>query len=469
MGETAAVPAETIQEPIKTPFREITSIAVPVSLEMVIQLLLTFINQIIVGTLGAVAVAAVGLAGSLSFLFFVTLGALGSGTSILIARREGAGDRAGVSHALTVTVLLGLGVGALLTAPIVLSSGPLLGLAGGSPEVRGAATPYMQVFMLALVPGMLGWILSGALRSLGHARTPLVATIISVVIEVIVAYGLVFGVGPLPAMGIVGAAWAVVMANTYKALHLAYQIYGPRSLARLKLPTQRIWADYVKPLFTLSAPLAFTEFVWSAGGFMYASVFARVGTDALAASQIVGTLEGIFIVGSFGLMTAATVLIGKALGSGDAGAAQAWLHRLTRIGLLTALTFGGLFALTGLLVPGLFPRVGSDVHHIALIGILINAATQVFKVRNMIIGGGVLPSAGDGKGVIIGDVVGSFVVGLPLAIGLGLYTPLGVWGVFLARSLDEVAKVLVFEWRKRRLNWLKLAQEQQGKEVVAGH
>ena len=104
-----------------------------------------------------------------------------------------------------------------------------------------------------------------------------------------------------------------------------------------------------------------------------------------------------------------------------AGAAQAWLHRLTRIGLLTALTFGGLFALTGLLVPGLFPRVGSDVHHIALIGILINAATQVFKVRNMIIGGGVLPSAGDGKGVIIGDVVGSFVVGLPLAIGLGLW------------------------------------------------
>ncbi|WP_415787450.1 MATE family efflux transporter, partial [Deinococcus saxicola] len=74
-----APPSETI----KSPMREIASIAVPVSLEMVIQLLLTFINQIIVGALGAVAVAAVGLTGSLSFLFFVTLGALGSGTSIL--------------------------------------------------------------------------------------------------------------------------------------------------------------------------------------------------------------------------------------------------------------------------------------------------------------------------------------------------------------------------------------------------
>jgi Na+-driven multidrug efflux pump len=80
-------------ESIKSPAREIASIAVPVSLEMVIQLVLTFINQIIVGTLGAVAVAAVGLGGSLGFLIFVTLGALGSGTSILIARRHGAADR----------------------------------------------------------------------------------------------------------------------------------------------------------------------------------------------------------------------------------------------------------------------------------------------------------------------------------------------------------------------------------------
>ena len=80
------------------------SIAVPVSLEMVLQLVLTFVNQVIVGTLGAVAVAAVGLSGSVSFMFFVTLGALGSGTSILVARRAGAGDQAGVNSTLTVTL-----------------------------------------------------------------------------------------------------------------------------------------------------------------------------------------------------------------------------------------------------------------------------------------------------------------------------------------------------------------------------
>lgn len=464
----SAVTAPT-SETIKSPMRQIAGIAVPVSLEMVIALVLTFINQIIVGSLGAVAVAAVGLSGSLGFLFFATLGALGSGTSILVARRAGANDQAGVSQTLSVTLLLSVLIGGLLTIPVVLGAPSLLKLAGGAADVTRAATPYFQVFMLALVPGMLGWVLSGALRSLGHARTPLVATIISVIIECLIAYGLVFGVGPLPQLGVVGAAWAIVIANTYKAIHLAYQVFGPRHLAQFQLPPRPAWRDIAAPLVALSAPLAFTEFAWTLGGFLYAAVYARVGTDALAASQIVGTLEGIFIVGSFGLMSAATVFIGQSLGAGDAQAAQVWISRLTRAGIVTALVFGLLYALSSLLVPLVFPKVGETVQHIALFGILIHAASQGFKVRNMILGGGVLPSAGDGKGVIIGDVVGAFVVGLPLAIFLGMYTPLGVWGVFIARGLEEVVKTVIFEWRKRRINWQKLAQDHQGQEVVAAH
>ena len=457
MSASAAAPAESFQ----SPGREIAAIAVPVSLEMVIQLVLTFINQVIVGTLGAVAVAAVGLAGSLSFLFFVTLGALGAGTSILIARRFGAGDRAGVNHTLSATLLLGTLLGAALTVPTTLGAPSLLRLAGGAPDVTGAAAPYLQIVMLSLVPGLIGGVLSGALRSLGRARTPLVATLLSVALEALLAAGLVFGGLGLPRLGLVGAAWAVVAANTFKALYLAFQVYGPRQLAAFALPGRSSWREIVGPLLALSAPLAFTEFVWGLGGFMYNAVFARVGTVALAAAGIVTTLEGIFIVGSFGLMSATTVLLGRSLGAGDGAGAQRWLALISRTGLVTGLAFGLLFALSGLLVPLVFPKVGAEVQHIALLGILINAAAQVIKVRNMILGGGALPSVGDGKGVITGDVVGAFLVGLPLAIGLGLYTPLGVWGVLLARVADELAKVLIFERRRRRIDWARLAEEQR--------
>ncbi len=435
---------------------------------MVLQLVLTFVNQVIVGALGVVAVAAVGLAGSVSFLFFATLGALGSGTSILVARRAGAGDRAGVNGTLTVALVVSLLLAGLATAPVILGAGGLLRLAGGAPEVTATAVPYLRVAILSLVPGMLGWILSGALRSLGHARTPMVATMLTVVVESLAAVGLVFGVGPLPELGVVGAAWALVVAQTLKAALLACLVYGPRHLAAFALPAPGSRRAVAVPLLSLSAPIGLTEFLWSLGGFLYAAVFARVGTQALAASQIVGTLEGIFVVGSFGLMSATTVLVGRALGAGDGPGARAWLGRVGRVGGLTGLGFGLLFALSGLLLPLLFPAVGADVRAIALGGILINAATQVVKVRNMILGGAALPSVGDGKGVITGDVVGAFVVGLPLAVFLGLYTPLGVWGVFLARVLDELAKVAIFEWRRRRVNWAGVAEGQRGPGVLAG-
>jgi len=302
-------------------------------MEMVIQLLLNFINQIIVGVLGPVAVAAVGLSGSLSFLFFITLGALGSGTTILIARRVGANDRAGVNQTLSVTLVVSIILASVLTVPIILNAEALLQLAGGAADVTRTAAPYMRVVILALLPGVLGGIFSGALRSLGHARTPLVVTSVAVVMESLIAYGLVLGVGPMPRLGVMGAAWALVIANTLKAALLAHQVYGPRHLAALHLPSRAALRAIAGPLLSLSAPLAFTEFAWSLGNFLYAAVFARVGTSALAASQIVGTLEGIFIVGSFGLISAATVFIGRSLGQGDAPSVQLWLARIMHVGL----------------------------------------------------------------------------------------------------------------------------------------
>ena len=119
----------------------------------------------------------------------------------------------------------------------------------------------------------------------------------------------------------------------------------------------------------------------------------------------------------------------------------------------TAAVFGLLFATSVLFLDTLFGEAGRDVRVMAGVGILINAAFQVAKVRNMIIGAGVLPSGNDVRGVIMGDAAGAFLVGLPLAIVLGLHTPLGYAGIFLARVIEESAKLAIFTWRARRIRW----------------
>jgi putative MATE family efflux protein len=457
---------------LQTEGREVARIAVPVSMEFVLTLVLGFVNQVVVGTLGAVAIAAVGFANALVVIAVMTLGALGNSASILVARARGAGNQHDVNTVVSVALAVASVITAVLCLPLLAWSTELLRLVGASSAVAASGSTYLALMGLTMVPTTLSAILSGTMRSTGRPKSPLVATIVTVVLEALLAFGLVFGVGPLPRLGVPGAGWAALVTATLKVAILVAQAFGVHRLVSWRWPgSTSEWRRVLAPLVVLAAPLALTALLWSGGTFLYNVVAARLGDEALAAAQIVNTLEGIFIVGSVGLMSAATALVGRSLGAGDAVGAMTWVDRVTRSGRWTGIVFGALFAVSALTLPVLFEHAGQAVRHAATLGILINGAFHVVKVRNLILGAGVLPAGGDVRGVITGDAVGAFVVGLPLAVLLGLHTPLGIAGVFLARVIEEVAKVAVFSWRAHRLDWQELAtraaQPERGSRVAA--
>ncbi|EWT00329.1 multidrug transporter MatE [Intrasporangium oryzae NRRL B-24470] len=447
----------TEQSTTPSPAREIARIAVPVSMEFVLMLVLNFVNQIVVGGLGATAIAAVGFSNSLTFILAVTLGCIGTSVSILVARAHGAGRRGDLDHTVTAAVLVALAVGGVVSVVPWFLADHLLGAVGASPSVAAAGTDYFRLTVLATLPVMLSAILSGVLRSVGRPTSPMIATMVTVVANSVIAYSLVVGVGPLPSLGVAGAGWATLVTAVAKTGILLVMAYGRSGVIGWSLPDTRAqWRAVVVPLFVLALPLGVTELFWTVGTFLYNVVFQQLGDRALAAAQIVTTLEGVFVVGSIGLMSATTTLVGRSIGRGDVGDAVAWVRRLTRAGIGTAVVFGVLFAASVLLLDTLFGEAGREVRTMAGVGILLNALFQVVKVRNMIIGAGVLPSANDVRGVIIGDVVGAFGVGLPLAVLLGLHTPLGFVGVVLARIVEELVKLAVFTWRARRVSWDRL-------------
>ena len=457
---------------LQTEGREVARIAVPVSMEFVLTLVLGFVNQVVVGTLGAVAIAAVGFANALVVIAVMTLGALGNSASILVARARGAGNQHDVNTVVSVALAVASMITAVLCLPLLAWSTELLRLVGASSAVAASGSTYLALMGLTMVPTTLSAILSGTMRSTGRPKSPLVATIVTVVLEALLAFGLVFGGGPLPRLGVPGAGWAALVTATLKVAILVAQAFGVHRLVSWRWPgSTSEWRRVLAPLMVLAAPLALTALLWSGGTFLYNVVAARLGDEALAAAQIVNTLEGIFIVGSVGLMSAATALVGRSLGAGDAVGAMTWVDRVTRSGRWTGIVFGALFAVSALTLPVLFEHAGQAVRHAATLGILINGAFHVVKVRNLILGAGVLPAGGDVRGVITGDAVGAFVVGLPLAVLLGLHTPLGIAGVFLARVIEEVAKVAVFSWRAHRLDWQELAtraaQPERGSRVAA--
>lgn len=436
------------------PGREIAAIAAPVSLEFVLTLVLNFVNQVIVGALGATAIAAVGFANSLVFILVLTLSALGTSASILVARAHGGGRRGETNTVVSAAVVIAITLSALACAPAFLWADELLRMAGASATVTAAGADYLRLMSLASVPTVLAAVLSAVLRSTGHPRGPMVATLVTVILNTPLAYGLIFGVGVLPDRGVAGAGWAALVTTLIKVLLLGFQTYRQHRAVDWRWPGRLAsWRAVVVPLFVLAVPLAITQVAWTGGIFLYNVVLQRLGDEELAAAQIVATLEGVFVVGSIGLMSATTVLVGRAVGRGDGLAAADWVARVTRVGILTGIGFGLLFGGSVLALGTLYDDVGQGVLRAAAVGIVINAVIQVVKVRNMILGAGVLPSANDVRGVILGDVVSSFVVGLPLAVLLGLFTPWGIVGVFVARTVEELVKLGIFTRRARRIDW----------------
>jgi len=421
-------------------------------------LAINFVNQIIVGGLGTVAIAGVGFANSLTFIPLVVLGALGASLGILTARSFGSGSREETNATTAVALTISLVLVSIIVFIISLQPESLLQLVGASEPIAQIGATYLMVAVFALPFQVGGSVISGLYRSTGHAKIPMYITLGTATGGAVLAFMLVYGLGLAPELGVVGAGFGILTGGVIKFTLLIFLAYGPMNLVDWHAPwARRGWTTIVVPLLYLAVPLALTETFWSVGLFLYNVIFAQLGVDDLAAAQIIYTLEGVFIVASLGLAIAATALIGKSIGQGDTAAAAAWVRRIIKAGYGTGVIFGLLYMLTIPLLPTLFPNVDQSVISIAAIGILINGFFQIAKVQNMILAAGILPSGNDVKGVIIGDVSGAFVIGLPLAILLGLNTPMGIYGVFLARIIEEFAKWVIFAWRMRRINWDKLA------------
>ncbi len=429
---------------------------------------LNWVNQVVVGALGAIAIASVGFANSMTFILMVTLGAVGISVSVLVSRAFG-GKRV---HELNVTVTVAIVFSVLVTAffALIMWIWPyqLMEISGASKEVAETGRQYLQLTALSLIPNVMSSVLSGLLRATDHPRSPLYATVSTVVLNTVLGYMFVFGFGPISKMGVAGAGLATLITAFLKLLILAYQAYFLHNVANWELPENlREIFNVIKPLFVLAIPLGVTEFVWTVGIFLYNIVLQKLGNLPLAAGQIATALEGIFIVASVGLASAGQVLVGRAVGAQDSEMAKTWIKRVMKIGLYASSISGLLLASTTLLLSLLYQEAGEEVRALAMVGILINAFMQPVKVRNMLLGAMVLPNGNDAKGIIWGDLIGAFVIGIPLAIVLGFPAGWGFAGVMIARSLDEIAKVIIFTYRGRKINWEQVIQKQQvGSDVL---
>jgi putative MATE family efflux protein len=326
-------------------------------------------DQIIVGFLGATAVAAVGLSNSVAAIAILLCAAIGTGSGVLIAQAYGRKDMEDVSRTAAVGQTIASSFGAVIALPLIVFSKPLLIALGAHEEVAELANGYFRFFVASLPLMILSTVTSAAFRSLNDSKTPMVITIASVVLNTGLGFALVLGCGPIPKLGVTGAGLAMFISQFCRCVAMVGTFYRSKEGVNWHWPVPSAAVNSTSAkLIKLTFPIAVSEVLWGASSFIYALVFIRLGTDALAASQIVMTIENIFIVAVAGLGPAAVAAVGQKLGTGSVQAAKQHANVVLRLGLVSSIVLGVLFAGVSLFVSMLYPKVGAEVLRLRVLG-----------------------------------------------------------------------------------------------------
>jgi len=437
---------------------ETARLAAPIAVAQAGWALMGVVDAAVVGRAGAVPLASVGLANAV----FTTVFCVGMGTLLgvdpLISQAFGAGDPARARRLLWMGNWLALGISAALAVPLALTP-LLLRPAGISAEVADGASSYIWWRLPGLVPAL--WFLSARcyFQAAKLTRWLVVAALSANVLNALADILLVFGgaglpawlhLGWVPAMGAGGAAIATSLCSGFQLLVVAIP------LRRHRVPgSEGAWRGSpgdVRTALRVGAPVGLHMLAEVAVFALAAVLAARLGASQAAAHQLCIAFSSFSFTVAVGVGSAGSVRVGWAVGAGDG--------RRARLAGFTAFLAGTAFMSCSAAAFLLFPRalasaMTSDASVLAVAAPLL-MVVAAFQVSDGLqgVGAGVLRGAGDSRFTFIANLAGHYLVGLPIALWLGVRRGLGVVGLWwgLATGLTAVAASLVarFAWLSSR-------------------
>lgn len=435
--------------------QQVFKIALPVALQCMLQSSFSIVDQIMVGSLGSVSVAAVGIAGKLSTLYSVVIGAVVSVAGIILSQYLGANDNDEADRGFSLHTLLSIGIGVVFMAVCLAFPVRLMGLYSADGNTVAVAAKYLRIIAFGFLPYAVSMMTSVRMRCMEKASLPLVCSIISSLLNTVLNYLLIFGKLGFPAMGANGAATATVISQGFNALLMVAAmkvIDRKRSISFRFMPrlTKMTRGSYLAILF----PVLVIEFMWSLSENVYASVYGHIGTPECAAMTLTYPVQGLTVGALSGIAQAAGILIGKELGKGEKHSAYQKYRRLLLYGLIGSFVIAALTVLAmGVYTD--FYNVEEYVKSTARQILIAFVVVLPVKVLNMILGGGIVRSGGQTRTMMIIELLGTWGFGVPLAL-LGAYVwKLSIPLVYFILSMEECVRLLLTWIVFVRKNWMK--------------
>jgi putative MATE family efflux protein len=421
------------------------TLALPVTVSSLLQRTEGIVAVFLVGGLGAIPIAAVGLGQLLAFIATTLVSGLSVGTNVIIAqlwgarRHEEAGQAA--RHFLWLSVLVSFG---LLTLGLTLNR-LVMELLGAQSEVITLALPYSTLIFLVIPFTVFLQVLSSILQGTGDTKTPMYAMIAVNLLHIAVAYPLIYGRWGFPALGVKGAAVAVGFAEAIGSWYLF-------SRCRLILRgSKRLRLDLVRTIWQVGAPVSGERIVQQAGILLYTKIVLIYGTVSYAAHQVGLSIESLSFLPGYGFAIAAATMVGQSIGAGKYTRAKLENWEANRMATFVMSGMGIVFFFFPYVLLRAFTS-DEAVIELGTVFLKIVALLQIPLALTMVLAGS-LRGAGDTRFIMIATMVGMWGVRIPIAFVAGYWLTMGVFYVWLAMIADWTLRMVLMLWRYRSERW----------------
>ena len=434
-------------------------IAWPTMLTNVIGGLQGMVDHVLVGNLvGYKANAAIGVSWQIFLVVIVFISSLFTGMSVLVARFAGAGDEERVNRTIYQSFLTAIFISFGIMAPIGYFVSPaLLNLVNAAPEVKAEALPFLRIMFVFSLGMMIFFMLSGALRSAGDARTPMLLGITMTVLNLLFNILLIRGFGPIPAFGTTGAAMGTCIASGLVAVYSLWQLWTGGWV--IAIPRGGGYGpdwSIIRSIFKFGLPTGIQGIAMNVGGVLMLSFIGSLAQSAAAQAAFAVSYTQLFSLvtwTSVGLMGAAAAVAGQNLGAKKPDRADEAVHIAARFGFAGAMFIGILFLF--------FPRqllaiFGMHDPSVVEIGVQL---LRVLSVSGLLIAvaltyTGGLQGTGDTRSPLYISIISQIIVPLGTCFVIqetGTLDPIDIWLAILAghatRCVLSVIRFRQGKWR----------------------
>lgn len=424
-------------------YKTLLTLCIPIIIQNLLSTLINMVDTIMVGGLGEVSVAAIGIANQYFFLYNMALSGIIGGASLFIAQFFGKNDKKNIRKitALSVISALILGIGFSLIA--ILSPKFIINFFSHDENVIKIAVDYFVIIGFCYPLIAVSNVFSMGSRSIRNPKLGMICSSISLGVNIILNYILIFGKFGMPALGVSGSALATVIARIIELILLISYVYFIKNDYELKFTFKDIKLIdkmLVKLYISKSMPTFLNDTLWAFGTVLYAVAYSTAGTSAIAASQIASSTGNFFITTSVCIAIGSSIMIGNELGADCIDKAVNYSKKFSILVSLVGAILGGLLILSIPILLKVFsvsPDLALDIRKIFIImGVLM-----ILKTFNTFIIIGVLRSGGDTKYALILEMGCMWLVSLPLTFW-GAYKGVPIYILVALTYTEEVAKFI---------------------------